>query len=334
MDLEDVRTLLKKTRVRELDSTLRKEVFELALELGNETTITTKSNLHFVFELYQKERVKDKKSRKMLKKAERIIATLAALNHVHHQKKEQGTKEETTIAMPRQFSGSMPDMRFSRRIVELFESVGITDRREMERIVSSIGEREVENRIEAIQISRIDREVVKALFGKHTELLCIPVETAFFETIESIEKKGEFIDAHRGSVVIPERIDYKKFPDVLLRDMGELVRDLNMDTTNKVTVTEATVERAEEQKRPKYVARTMRTSEMITVLAALGYELDRSKNELVYTLRADRRREGMSIVLTTSNPGDGGEYEKGVVRMIIRDIGIATSEFERVRRSV
>lgn len=330
MDLDDIRTMLKKTRVRELDPALRKEVLGLASELENETTITTKSNLHFIFELYQKERKRDKKNLKILRKAEQIMANLAELHQLRHERNRPPIKRDDTPIIGRHFGGS--EMQFSRKITELFESIGITERKEMERIVGIIGEREVETRIETIHISKLEGETAKALFGKHPELLCIPEEAAFFEKIEGIEKKIAVIDAYMNSTGIPESMDYRKFSDVLLLDMGEVVSNLNMDTANKVTKDEVT-ETAEQQKGPKYIARTMKTKEMAAVLAALGYVKDRGKNELVYTLHQDRRKEGMAVVLTMSNPHDG-EYEKGVVRFIIRDMGIRPDEFEKVRRSV
>ncbi|HIE55772.1 MAG TPA: hypothetical protein EYP90_11435, partial [Chromatiaceae bacterium] len=72
---------MRRIRLRELKPELREEVLVLAREMHYERTVKASSSLSFLFRLYQEEKAKKRRSRKLLKKAEHLILKVAGLHH-------------------------------------------------------------------------------------------------------------------------------------------------------------------------------------------------------------------------------------------------------------
>ncbi len=313
MDLESQRKLLKRIKIGSLEPALQEEVFQLAREMEYESAIKSSSNLHFLFKIYQAETVKRRRSEKLLRKAEDLILRLATLHQGRIEREVKGKKKEKRKPrLPAEVS-----ITISKKMEELFRSIGISDEKVMVQTVEVLGEEATINRIDLIHLTRLGDEVVKKVFGIFPQVLLEPKEENFLLELDTLENKKAIIDGWLEShESLPSAADYSKRPDVLFEDYHKISGLLGIE------------EKSEEEEAPeeevKYRPKAMRNRDMWKVLEGLGYQLKRKKKEMTF-----EGPEGKT--LTISNPHDG-EYDPITIRRIIRDMGIKPDEFEKARR--
>ena len=113
---------LRKIRMRELPPEIQTQVQEISKELHYEGTIKSSSSLHFLYELYQAQ--KEKTDEKALRKAEKMIMSLATLSHARIYAK----KKEKKMENPRLAPMSEPEMALSEKIKGAFLLNPVVDR--------------------------------------------------------------------------------------------------------------------------------------------------------------------------------------------------------------
>ena len=59
-------------------------------------------------------------------------------------------------------------MRVSKKMRELFESVGISDERDMQQAIGFLGERKIEERITMARKTTLGEDLLKKVFGRPT----------------------------------------------------------------------------------------------------------------------------------------------------------------------
>ncbi len=230
LDIETAGPMLKRIKVGQLDPELLTSVMELAEEHGYEVTITASSDLHFLFKIYQAEKVKQRKNLKRLKKAENLILRLAGLS-LHHEaekREERSRREEKKPNFNR--AGIEEDMRISTRMRQLFGSIGITDDKEISETIGFLGEAKAEERVNAARASPIGEELVKAVFAENPETLRIPKDAEYDREIKAMGHKKGLIDAWREETgaQTPVWADYGRSPGALLVGYGELCKGLGL----------------------------------------------------------------------------------------------------------
>ncbi len=220
LDIESIGPKLKGIKLSQLQPELIDAVLELAGEHGYEVTITSSSNLEFLFKIYQAEKAKEKGKRRSLEKAENIILTIAGVFSLHHDTviaEQKGKREERKRRAHYDAMGE--DMRLSRRMRELFESIGIDNEKEMQRSVALLGEEKIEERVGLARASRLGDALVRGVFGENPELIRIVRDEEFGAALSAMEGKKDFIDAWKeANRKLPLWADYSVSPSVLLAD--------------------------------------------------------------------------------------------------------------------
>jgi hypothetical protein len=320
MELEAGAEVLRRMRVRQLEPELMKEVLEFAGETGYEGTLKASSRLNILLDIYNAEKAKEKRSRKMLKKAEKLIMKLASLTYTAEVAERRRREEKS--GERRQFPrAAQMEITLSERIRKLFGSVGIKDENAMARAVELHGDKGVEDRVELLLASTLGQPLVQTLFGMKPAMFLEP-DDRFVASLSDMETKKEIVDRWadaRGTA--PGRRPYDSLPEILFEDYPRLNQILGLARKEE---SEPAPAMAGEGAVAAYQPKPMRTRDMLAVLAAAGYIRARKTGEITLT-RADGR------TLTISDPHDG-EYSKATVRRIIRDAGMTPGEFEAARQ--
>ncbi len=231
LDIETIGPRLKRIKVSQLAPDLLTSVMELAEEHGYEVTITASSDLHFLFKIYQAEKVKQKRDLKKLKKAENLILRLAGLYSLHHESEkaqERSRREEKKPSFGR--APIEEEMRISRKMLELFASIGVTDEKEVQETIGFLGEAKATERVLAARGSGVGEDIVKAVFSENPETLRIPKDRDFDSRVKAIGHKKGIIDAWKEETDSepPVWADYQQSPGALLVDYGELCKGLGL----------------------------------------------------------------------------------------------------------
>ncbi len=318
MELDSEARLMCRIKIRELKPKLREEVQELAREMNYERTLKASSSLSFLFRLYEEEKAKKSRSRKLLKKAEKMILKLAGLHHDSQSGAAQGKKKAKRgpkrIPKPAQFH-----MALSKKITDVFASIGITDRDKMLRIIGTIGERKVEERAELLLASDLGEETVKALLGKYDAMLIQPLDDIFVIDIEMFEKKKNLLELVFMKGMMTEPPDLTKDPELLLLNAKELSEILGLGEP-KPTM----------QKDSGGLIPAMTTKAFIKVMEGLGCrKLKRATHGTFYEYGDE---EGNQRMILIQNPHKGqDQMDKSVMREKLRELGITIEQFNASR---
>jgi len=324
IDIDAGGPLLRKLKLGRLDPALQNEIVDFADEMGYERTITSEDSLHFIFRIYQAEKAKEKRSRRMLKKAEDLIMKLASLQYETRQREiRSGAKEEKKAPLSR---WSEAPITIGKRLTALFESIGITQQATMELIVGIIGERKAVERVELILASNIGQPLAKKLFGARPEALFEPRDEIFLSMISDIETKKEIMDRWSTARDIPEeKRMYNRNPPLLFESHAEISRILGLEK-QEASVTEDRAPQPLKEERAKYRPIPMRNTDLWRVLEEFGYELKRHRNEMVFA-----NAEGRTLTIGAPH---NRMYDPIVIRHIITDMGTTPEKFEAVRQRV
>ncbi|NYZ77059.1 hypothetical protein H0O02_01965 [Candidatus Micrarchaeota archaeon] len=311
---------LKKMRVGELDRELQENVLAVANELGYESAVRTTSNLAFLWELYNSERVKQKRSRTKLKKAENLILKLASLDY--GRVREEARREERKAGEKRPFSAVVPPLRavtgISERLRKIFESIGLSDEKVMEKAVESLGEKEIEERAELALSSRLGEKTVKALFSSSPKLI---LEQDFWFRIETIEQKKEMLDWESKRKTLPPELDYRSSPAALLKDYEEIAHLLELKPA-------ATVYQLElEKPKVRYRSKSMDPRDFVKAIKELGFEFVReAKHGWLYA------HSITNAIMSIQRPHISQfELNGSTIKKKLVEAGINLDEFEEVR---
>lgn len=320
----DIPKLLRKTRVGELEPRLQEEIVQLASNLGYERTIASNSNLSFLFDIYQAEKVKKNRGNAQLKKAEKMIMRLATLKH--DSLKAQLQPEERTRQEDRRPFGAimtgLPIM-LSDRLKKIFTSIGITDERIMEKAVETIGEKKAEERVELILSSTLDEDTIKGIFRFHPLLIIELPEEKFVASIESMETKKDILDAWKKANGRTPPLDYVLDPEVLLTDLSMFSQLLGKKTE------EPKVQKETEEKNVKYRAKPMDPRDLVKVLVkGLGCTV-REGDHYVVTYP----KTGKTTAISKSHQAQT-QISRPAMKNLFRQLGIDEDEFEKKRQEL
>ncbi|HSB46621.1 MAG TPA: hypothetical protein VLD37_01305 [Candidatus Bilamarchaeum sp.] len=227
LDFEAAGPQLKRIKMSELDPELLDKVLELAWEHG-EISITSSTDLEFVYRIYKAEKAKDEKGRELLKKAEGLIVMLGALHHDREmqERREQRTRDEKS-KMPHR--ALMEDeINVGAKTRALFGSIGIEDEREMQLAIGLLGERKIEQRIALAKKSALGDKLLRSLFSENPELIRIARDDDFIQELSAIENKRDMIDRWKetNKLPLPVWADYNQSPSVLLVEYTNMYRAL------------------------------------------------------------------------------------------------------------
>jgi len=287
--------------------------------MGYEGTVDASSRLHILLDIYNAEKAKEKRSKRMLRKAESLIMKLAGLHYgaVMEARRPQAQKKERPFGK----AAETMEMFISQRMKSLFGYIGIHDEKVMAQAISLLGEKKVEERVTLILASNIGAELAKKIFPMQPRMLLEPDDGRFLATIGDLETKKDIADTWARAR--ESQAPYRAAPQILLGDYAQLSQALGMlGAIKEETAGPATGKKEELKYRPV----PMRFRDMLKVLGEFGYHVKSMKNEVVL------EREGGGI-LVVSNPG-AGEYSPATVRAIIHDLGVVPGEFEAVRQMV
>ncbi len=322
MDLEGRAGLLKRIRVSQLEPELRREVLEFAGEMGYEGTVNASSRLHILLDIYNAEKAKEKRSKRMLRKAENLIMKLAGLHYgtaVMEARRPAAQKKERPF-------GKAPEameLFISARMKALFESIGIRDERVMAQAIGLLGEKNAEERVVLILASNIGQELAKKIFPMQPKMLLEP-DDRFIRIIGELETKKDIVDRWgKAREIGPGRLPYDLAPQILLMDYPGFSQALGLLAKSKEETPGASTGKKEEL---KYRPVPMRFRDMLRVLEEFGYHVKSTKNETIL-----ERADGRILVMSGEHIG---EMSVPVVRAIIREIGTTPERFEGARQKV
>ena len=313
MDLESQRNLLKKIKIGSLEPALQEEVFQLAREMEYESAIKSSSNLHFLFKIYQAEKVKRRRSEKLLKKAENLILRLATLHQGLIEREVKEKKEKK----PRLPAGVQ--ITISQRMRTLFHSIGIDDEKVMVQAIELLGDKKIESRIDLIHASRLGDELVKKLFGMFPDMLLLPDDDAFIVELETLENKRDMLDSwSRTEGPLPKAADYRETPDILLDDYQDIVRILR-----------TRIPKPSEETLPEYRGKPMHPEDFEKVIMALGFSfVRRAKHGNMY-----RNEQGVMMAVQIAHKKQM-MLNAGTIKKKLQESGISLNEFEKARRGL
>jgi hypothetical protein len=228
LDLENLGSQLRGIKLSQLDPELLDCVLELAAEHG-EITIAGSTNLHFLIQIYRAEYAREKRDIDRLNKAENLILRLAGLHPLHHEEHRE-ENQSRGFAGRKALSNLMVEngMAIGRKERELFESVGITDEKEMQKAISLIGEGKIAERVRLASSSRLGPGLAKLVFGENPSVLSVPKDEDFEVELRAMENKKGLIDkwvAVSGEP-LPIWANYTESPNVLLVNYANLYRAL------------------------------------------------------------------------------------------------------------
>ncbi len=320
MNLDSEGPLLKKMKINKIETDLHKEILEFVEEFGQERTVRSSSSLHFLYKIYQAEKIKEKRSKKRLKKAEELIMKLTSL-HYEAQQREMERKKRENRESPFKWTGSA--IPVSKRMKELFESIGITDEKAMEQIVELLGEKKVGERIDLVHASNLGEGLVKKLFRMKPEMLLAVKDDEFISMVETLERKKELIDIW-GSAreLIPSDTAYIRIPEILFEEYHEISRILELKPIEREEPTEV------EEKRQKVRVTPIHPDDFVKVLRRMGFEMKGTNPHRVFA-----HPDGRTALVQYAHKGLD-MFGPGLIRMKLKDIGMPIEEFERVRKEL
>ena len=235
LDLDTLGPQLKGIKISQLDPELLDSVLELAAEHG-EITIASSTNLHFLIQIYKAEHSREKKDIERLNKAENLILRLAGLIPLHHEESRQA-EAPRGFAGRKALSNLMTEggVMIGRKEQELFESVGITDEREMQKAVGLLGQEKIAQRVRLALSSRLGPQLAKMVFGENPSVLSTPKDGDFEVELRAMENKKSLIDKWAGvsGEPLPIWANYMESPNVLLVHYANLYRALVLGSTGK-----------------------------------------------------------------------------------------------------
>ncbi len=321
MDLERRAVLLRRIRVSQLEPELRREVLEFAGEMGYEGTVNASSRLHILLDIYNAEKAREKKSKRVLRKAERLIMKLAGLHYATAVMEARGPQVQKKKEQPFGRATEAMELLISPRMTALFESIGIHNEKVMAQAIGLLGEKKIEERVTLILASNISQELAKKLFQRQPGMLLEPDDANFLKTLVDLETKKDIVDT--WAKARETRAPYGNAPQILLIDYSELGQALGLLRERKEEMAGPSTGKKEEI---KYRPVPMRFRDMLKVLKEFGYRVKSTKNETIL-----ERADGRILVMSGEHTG---EISVAVVRAVIREIGATPEKFEEVRRRV
>lgn len=310
--------ILRRITFRSLEPRLRDEAEQAAHGLGYESSISGETSLHLLLELYRAEKAKEKGRKEALEKAGDLIMRISSLHYEAHEREMRRKRES---GRPHAW-GEPVEMPISKKAKEIFQSLGITDERVMAHIIDFLGEKKLEERAELISASHLDDRTVKAVFGGKPELLLDPDDAGFIAAVEGIEAKKSIIDNRYAELGMIEPV-YLKYPEILTESYHEVARIMELRPENRPEPAPL-----EEERRQKVKVAPIRPDDFIKVLRGLGFELKSSGPHRVLA------HEDGRVSVVQSGHGSNKEFGAGLIRMKLRESGIAVEEFERKRREM
>ncbi|MFH0885088.1 MAG: hypothetical protein V1861_05250 [Candidatus Micrarchaeota archaeon] len=321
MEPEDVAPALKKIRLEMLEPELQREITELAAEMGYEATITTSSNLHFLYEIYRAEKARGERDAKALKKAEDMILRLSSLHHSIIQREEGRRKAERSRKVPLTLIEG--GLTASKRMRELLESVGIKDEKIMEHAAGFFSEDEILSRVELIQASNLWPDAARRVFGAHPETIMIAKHDEFISEIEAMENKKAVLEgwvkAHERD--LPIWADYNRTPGILLDSFEDITRQLEIRLPETSPM--------KEEGEVRYRGKPMDPRDFMKVTLALGFFVLREATH--GTLLSDDRGKIMCVQKAHRSQM---ELNQSTIKKKLNEAGVDLDEFEKKRREL
>ncbi len=326
MELEFLEGKLKKISLKHLEPSLQREIIEFATEMNHETTITSSSNLNFLFKIYQAEKAKKKGSLKVLKKAEDIILRLNTLQYSKTRddsaraRTDRGKLDAARSGIrPRVLSDGLV---VNKKTVDLFRSIGVEDEAVMQKTVELFGEPKVEERIEIIHASNLGEDLIKKLFPKHPEIIQTPRDDDFFSDIEAIENKKDIIDTYTEGAD-QTSLDYYANPSILLKSFKDIMSILKPDEHEEAK------DEIETTQEVKYRGKPMHPDDFKKVLLSMGFEVvRRAKHNTLL------RRGGDQIIGVQPAHNKQEMLNGPTIKTKLNEARVNLSEFERARRDL
>ena len=320
MELDSKEPLLKKIRIDQLEPALQKEIYDFATLMGKENTITSSSNLNFLYKIYQSERLKEKRDLKRLKKAEKLILKLAGLRHRIVQRSGEPKEEEEG----KRISGiyGRIETPVSKRMIDLFETIGIKDVSIMAQAIELMGEINAEERIELIHSTNLGEILLKKLFGLKPEMFLDPMDDDFIANLEILERKKDIVDNWAKARGKPEP-PYVKNPEILFEDFHEITRVLELSPVEVAAPVPAKLEEI------KYRGKPMVPEDFMKVIMAMGFSpvrdakhgtvLSNPAGRIIGVQKAHKKQE----MLNTST-----------IKKKLVEAGVNLNSFEKQRREL
>ena len=310
MDRLSPELALRKIRMRELPPEIQLEVQELSKELHYEGTIKSSSSLQFLYELYQAQ--KEKKDEKALKRAEKMIMSLATLSHARVSGAKARKKTEKRARMA---PVSEAEMALSQKIRGAFLQMGIKDENFMRKALGLLGEAEVIDRSELVLATKLEKKTRKSLFRKHPEILLVPRQDLFAKDLEIIEKKREIFDMMREIDAIPEGMDYKVDSSALLMSSRDIMDFLKLDAGEPVP----------ESGESEGGLPTLTRRQFVKRMKQLGFEKRREVRHGAFFTNPDT---GKTIMIqNTHSQGTERYVETGILRRKLKEAGVSVKQF-------
>jgi predicted RNA binding protein YcfA (HicA-like mRNA interferase family) len=327
MEIDDNASALKKIRFGMLEPELQKEVLELAGEMGYEVTLSASSNLHFLLRIYEAEKVKEKRGRQALKRAEEMILRLSSLHHASTQGDIQRSGGSGARRARIPLTAIEGGLSVSSRIRRLFESIGITDDKTMEQAVGLLGERKIEERVEYVHRTSLGDDVVKKVFGAHPQVILIPRDEDFLKALTEMEKKKQTIDgwAAAAGKAPPPWADYRQTPGVLLAPYQDILRQLSV---KEAAAPKSQAPPGAEGKRIKFTDKPMRPSDFIKVMEELGFSYVR---EATHGPLYKNENTGDTVVVARGHKSQK-ELNESTIKRMLAEAHVELDQFELKRR--
>lgn len=304
MDL-DRGGVLRKMRVGELEPGLQKEVIEFAGEMGYEGTLKSSSRLHILLDIYNAEKVKEKRSRKALKKAEKLIMKLAGLAYVAEARRPQKAERREFPA-----AAERMELHLSGRMKALFESIGIRDERVMAQAIELHGEGGVEERAGLLLASPLGQALVQKLFTMRPAMILEKTDD-FVLRLDTLENNKRIVDGWcELNGVAAGREIYRSMPEILFEEYARISRFLR--------VAEPVEAPPAERKKHHEKLPEMHQNDLFAVFRAHGVWITGGGREQMKGHRPDGR---------TFPIPDRRAYSPQQVRYLIREAGISREQF-------
>jgi len=323
MEMGDKENDLRKLKLEQLEPALRREILEFAATMGYEATITSSSSMHFVFELYQAERAKEKKSRESLEKAEDLILRLSSLHHDIIKREDERRRDERKKKLPPSLPSRGGPLPVSKKTRDLLGSIGIEDEGVIEQAVGLFGDAKVEERVELAKASNLGEELLKKVFGAHPETILIPKEDDFASELDSMEIKRAIIDdwAEAREILPPPWADYERTPGILLDTYHDISRLLALEVPEEVE------EPAESGIR--YMGKPMDPDDFLKVALAMGFEIAREAKHGTLLKNADG-----DIMCVQKGHRKQQELNASTIKKKLNEARVDLDRFEEKRREM
>jgi hypothetical protein len=320
MDFEPDIRILKKIRIGQLEPGLAREIVELAQSMGHETTITSKTRLDFLLRIYQAEKVREKRSKGALRKAEDLIMRLSSLHFEVMHKERSRRKEERKKGIAN--VPSEVEVPVSKKLTELFSSIGIEDEKTIQKAVALFGEKECIERIELLGMCFLGEEIVKKVFGEHPETFLIASRGDFSSEIEAMESKKSFLDIARDAKGLPAWADYEHTPGILLDSYEDIVRLLKLQLPEEPP-------QSTKKEEVKYRGKPMDPDDFIRVVSGLGFSPIRETKHGTLMKNA-----AGGIMCVQKGHRKQEELNPSTIKKKLTEAGVDLDDFERKRREL